>query len=78
MILDDIQTARAKYAQENAKAPIEIVMDTDTADLLRIAVNKMMTKMDDKIENAEYLFGGKFYGMTITRWPGNEKGFAVR
>jgi hypothetical protein len=76
-ILDQINTARARYAQENGRAPVEIVMDLATADNLRFVVNKAMTK-GEKLTKAEQLFGGRLFGMTINRWPRNEKGFAVR
>ena len=77
MILDQIQTARHRYMEENGKSPVEIVMDEHTADLLRIACNKSMAK-GQRLEKPEQMFGGLIFGMTIKRWPRNEKGFAVR
>jgi len=77
-IIEQINIARHKYQQaNNGRAPIEIVMDLDAAEKLRFAVNRMMAK-GDKLEKPEQLFGGRFFGMTIKRWPRKEKGFAVR
>ena len=78
-IITSISTARYKYsAENNGRAPLEIVMDLHTADLLRIAVNKMLPKRGDRIDKAEKVFGGRIFGLEIKRWPRNEKGFAVR
>ena len=76
-IIADIDKARHVYAQENRRNPVEIVMDVDTADRLRIETNRMLAK-GDRMDKAEKMFGGRIFGMLVKRWPRNEKGFAVR
>ena len=79
MITEDISTAIHRYRQNNlGNSPTTVAMDIDTADRLRIALNGQIVKKSDKIKKAEQLFGGRIFGLLIERWPGNEKGFAVR
>ena len=78
MIIDEIMLTRNKYQQANfGREPLELVAGVDVAYELMQNYNRMMP-FEKQLICTSQIYGCKFFGMTITRWPDNPKGFAVR